>query len=303
MLKKAPLRVNLEHHSPSHASSVSQMLPFLWRTFSFCNTFSHAVQMTKTTLATGCFQKINPRETIEARGKCGFEEPMTKNKYTQWEVPGESEDARSVRWGIWRVRLGREGENGFVQVGKAVKGHEKRSKRRVSDLLLLLPNVDNHRLSITTETGSKSQACRGQESRTGDVQQPCRTKEGGKWGGGHSSEQSPLGIFQTPRTGRTNLWRPLLESLNGKYRLDKLLVDGGQMRMITISTMAPEALFPGFNSPTGTLIESGDIAISQCKTMYTNWYSTGRRRSSEEITRKPHQEYNSSIRKTINATI
>lgn len=133
MLKKAPLRVNLEHHSPSHASSVSQMLPFLWRTFSFYNTFSHAVQMTKTTLATGCFQKINPRETIEARAKCGFEEPMTKNKYTQWAVPGESEDAGSVRWGIWRVRLGREGENGFVQVGKAVKGHEKRSKRRVSD--------------------------------------------------------------------------------------------------------------------------------------------------------------------------
>lgn len=128
--------------------------------------------------------------------------------------------------------------------------------------------MDNHRLSITTETGSKSQGCRGQESRTGDVQQPCRTKEGGK--GGRSSEQSPLGIFQTPRTGRINLWRPLLESLNGKYRLDKLLVDGGQMRMITISTMAPEALFPGFNSPTGTLIESGDIAISQYKTMYTN---------------------------------
>ena len=52
-----------------------------------------------------------------------------------------------------------------------------------------------------------------------------------------------------------NLWRLLLESVNEKYRLEKLFVDGGRFRINTISSRVPEPLFPGFNSPTGTSSE------------------------------------------------
>lgn len=43
-------------------------------------------------MATGCFLKINPKETAEARGNLGFEELITKNKIKHFESP----------WRVWR---------------------------------------------------------------------------------------------------------------------------------------------------------------------------------------------------------
>lgn len=43
------------------------------------------------------------------------------------------------------------------------------------------------------------------------------------------TDQLPLGILQTPRAGRVNLWRLLPESLNGKDILEKLFVDDGKL--------------------------------------------------------------------------
>lgn len=93
----------------------------------------------------------------------------------------------------------------------------------------------------------------------------------------------PVGVHhQTPPTLNTqdkeskSMETVLLQSLeavshlNGKYTLEKLFLDGGQMGMITNSSVAPKALFPGFNSPIGTSIRVWAVAISQPITMCSN---------------------------------
>lgn len=90
------------------------------------------------------------------------------------------------------------------------------------------------------------------------------------------TNQLPLGIHRctpptpNPRARGVNLWRQLLESSNGKCTLEKLLVDGGQIGMITISSVGPEVLFPDLNSPAGTSTGDWDIALSQHRNMCSN---------------------------------
>lgn len=65
-----------------------------------------------------------------------------------------------------------------------------------------------------------------------------------------------------------------METASRKFKWEmhtrEVTCDGGQIGMITISSVGPEVLFPDLNSPAGTSTGDWDIALSQHRNMCSN---------------------------------